>query len=116
VDELGHDAALIALVREFSAAFAISLARRSGVMTNGWFAAARVRKDRTSSRCLEDWETSQPVFSVIFGDYGSLADFPTAQPPRFEFLVCFCSVRSVAFAELGNTHCSLAGTPLPFSF
>jgi hypothetical protein len=103
-------------VREFSAAFAISLARRSGVMTNGWFAAARVRKDRTSSRCLEDWETPQPVFSVIFGDNGSLSDFPTAQPPRFKFFVSFGSASAVALAELRDTHRSLPDTPLPFGF
>ena len=28
------------------------------------------------------YKTPQPVFSVVFGDDGSLSDFSTAQPPR----------------------------------
>jgi hypothetical protein len=66
----------------------------------------------SGSRTPNHWQSLQPVFGIIFRYDGALAYFPTAQAARFEFLICFGSARTVAFAELGNAHCSLHSTAL----
>ena len=66
----------------------------------------------SGSRTPNHWQSLQPVFGIIFGYDGAFTYFPTAQAARFEFLICFGSARTVAFAELGNAHCSLQSTAL----
>jgi hypothetical protein len=75
-----------------------------------WDERARRRADRTSSRTPNHWQSLQPVFRIIFSNDGALSDFSSAQAARFEFLICFGSTRTVAFAELGNAHRSLQST------
>src|SRR5262245_22862685 len=69
--------------------------------------------DRASaSRDLDHGQAQQPVFRIIFSNDGALSDFSSAQAARFEFLICFGSARTIAFAELGNAHRSLQSTAL----
>ena len=58
----------------------------------------------------------QPIFGIIFGDNGALSDFSTTQAPALKFLICFGSANAVAFAELGNAHCSLPSSALLLDF
>jgi hypothetical protein len=76
------------------------------------FGARATVRGSSSSRALNDRQTPQPVFGIIFRYDGAFTYFATAQAARFEFLICFGSARTVAFAELGNAHCSLPSTAL----
>ena len=76
----------------------------------------QLRLSTPSSQNPDHRQAQQPVFRIIFSNDGALSDFSSAQAARFEFLVCFGSARTVAFAELGNAHRSLQSTALPLSF
>ena len=63
-----------------------------------------------------DWQRPQPIFGIVFGDFGASATLACSQATRLYFLVGCRSAGIIALTKLSYAHCPLASAAFPLGF
>jgi hypothetical protein len=85
---------------------------RLGAGTSAVACSVAISRNISCGRRLKRWQSAEPIFRVVSGDYRALAAFARPQPAGAQFLIRCGAANVIAAAKLVDAHRALVRSAL----